>query len=360
MESPTPALRRSAVQPWRGLFSLAVTFFLALVVTFSCSIDSFLGLVSVWIMCMVPIQLIMDIGWDGKYPPTDFLPQPWRGLALMLFMGLVGTVTAFAVVHMVGRHAAHPFVSVFVILTVVTAIIACTNFWLWPFDKWSPGAKGMIWAVLAPGLVFFITKLLDFSRLSFAPGGPQPFYKGGIPLPAPVGGPVLWESGLTWYLWLAFLSFTWALLDFWPFTKLKLMRQPALGLVMLPVNMILAFAIYKAGTAVLGLEPLNLMYCGISYAFGLLIVLVVFEKWPGRLVGGLRGGLLNLALSVLVGAAGYHLANAVCAWHFGPLPYPNRIFASATFMLGLNFPLWVLYCKFFEAWPLPPAAPGGK
>ena len=55
----------------------------------------------------------------------------------------------------------------------------------------------------------------------------------------------------------------------------------------------------------------------------------------------------------MVAVVAYHVTNAVCAWHFGQLPYPNKIFTSATFMLGLNFPLWVAYCDFWQMWPLP-------
>lgn len=155
-------------------------------------------------------------------------------------------------------------------------------------------------------------------------------------------------------MWLAFLSFTWVMLDFWPFHKFPgLMKQSVLGFTVLITNGVLSFAIYQVGTRVLGLEPLNLLCCGISYAFGLVTVLVVFQKWPGRLIGGVGGDFVNLLLAIVVAVAGYHVTNAVCAWHFGQLPYPNKIFASATFMLGLNFPLWVAYCDFWQRWPLP-------
>ena len=356
MVGPTHTVRWSTVQPWRGLFAFAVTFFLALVITVSCSIDNYLGMTAIWIICMVPIQLIVDIGWGCQYPPTGFLPQPWRGMALTAFVGLVGTVVAFAIVHLAGTHVAHPYLSVFVIFVVVTTIIVTTNFSLWPFDTCTVPVRGMIWAVLAPVIVFFIIKLLNFSYLSFVPGapGPVPFYKGGIPLPAPTTGPIPWECDFAWFMWLAFLSFTWVMLDFWPFNRVPgLMKQPVLGFTVLSTNCVLSLVIYQVGTRGLGLEPLDLLYCGISYAFGLLTVLVVFQKWPGRLIGGLGGNLLDLLLAIMVAVVAYHATNVVCAWHFGRLPYPQKIFTSATFMLGLNFPLWVAYCDFWQMWPLP-------
>lgn len=365
MNEMSPTASWAFRQPWRGVFAFVVTLFIAMVITVSCSIDSYLGLVSIWIMSMVPVQMIMTIGWGTKYPPADGLPQPWRGLALTSFMFLVGTVACFALLGFVAKGATQPFLSVYVICSVVMTIVATVSFGMWPYDKMSFPAKGFLTLITIYGIVYFGIRLFNFSVLSFPEGVnspsqvPAPFYAPGGPLAsfemlAPKG-PVPWETGLTIWLWIAFLSFTFVMLEFWPLNRVpKLMKQPTMGLMTFATTAIISWIVYSVGVGLLHIEPLQLMLYGVCYAFGLLVILVLFQRWPGRLVVAPFGAWINVVLSILVAVFGYHGVSAICTWHFGELAYPANIFARATFMLGLNFPLWVAYVELWECWPLPP------
>ena len=49
-----------------------------------------------------------------------------------------------------------------------------------------------------------------------------------------------------------------------------------------------------------------------------------------------------------------HPSVPFCKWHFGEeMTYPNDIFAMATLMLGMIFPMWSCYSDLFDFWPLP-------
>lgn len=364
MEDLMTRARWTVIQPWRGLFGFAVTFALALIVTVNCGMDTYLGLLTLWIMSMVPMELVMTIGWGTKYPPTDSLPQPWRGFALTAFMFLVGTIVCFAVLGFLGAGTPQPFTSAFAICTVITAVVAVASFGMWPFSRLSVPARGFLTLLAVYGIVFFGIKLLDFSVLSYpagvnpSPTVPVPFYAAGGPLAAfssiAPKGPIAWESGMAFWLWVAILTFTSVLLDFWPLNRFpKLMKQPVMGIAVFAATLIVAYVAFRIGVGILQLEPLRFMYCGVSYAFGVLMVLVLFQKWPGRLIQGPAGAFVNVGLAILIAIAGYHTVAAVCQWHFGKsMSYPSNLFAMGNFMLGLNFPMWVAYADIWEFWPL--------
>jgi hypothetical protein len=365
MEDSMPKARWTLAQPGRGLFGFAVTFALSLVITVSFGMDSYLGLLTLWIMAMVPLELVMTIGWGVKYPPTDFLPQPWRGFLLTAFMFLIGTVICFAVLRFVGAGAPQPVTSAFAICTVILTVVAVAAFGMWPFRSLSVPARGFLTLIAVYLVVFYGIKLFDFSVLSYpagvnpSPTGPAPFYDAGGPLAAFAGiapkGPIPWETGMTVWFWVAPLIFTSLLLELWPLNKSpRLMKQPTLGVILFAVCAAGSYILYRIGVGILQIEPLRFMYCGVSYAFGVLLILVLFQRWPGRMIRGPAGAFLNIGLAIVIAYAGYHAVGAICEWHFGKaMVYPANLFAMGNFMLGLNFPLWVAYADIWDFWPLP-------
>jgi len=365
MEDLMPKARWTLVQPWRGLFGFVVTFALSLIITVSFGMDNYLGLFTLWIMSMVPLEIVMTIGWGVKYPPTESLPQPWRGFLLTAFMFVVGTVVCFAVLGFLGAGVPQPFTSSFAICTVIMTIVAVISFGMWPFNRMSVPAKGFLTLMAVYGIVYFGIRLLDFSVLSYpagvnpSPTAPVPFYAPGGPLAAFAGivpqGPIPWESAMAFWLWVAILTFTSVLLEMWPLNKSpKLMKQPTLGLIVFATCAVSAYIAFRIGVGILQVEPLRFMYCGVSYVFGVLMILVLFQRWPGRLIRGPAGAFVNIGLAILIGFAAYHAVGALCEWHFGKsMVYPANLFAMGNFMLGLNFPLWVAYADLWDFWPLP-------
>jgi hypothetical protein len=354
MEAIMPRAQWTYCQPWRGLFGFVVTFVVALIITVSCTADTYTGSLSVWIMSMVPLQLILTLGLGSKYPTNDFLPQPWRGIAMTIFIFLVGTLIYFGTIFLTNG-SAHAYTNGIAICAIVLTVAACCSFGLWPFNNMSIPAKGFLSLISIYVIVFFGIKQFNFTQLGtepfYAPGGPPPLapFVGHVPQ-----GPIPWEIGLTCWLWVAFLTFSSVMLGFWPLSKNpKLMKQPIMGCCVFAFTCIGSLIAYRVGVGVLGMRPLALLYAGVSYAFGLLVILVLFQGWPGRMVKGPAGSFLNILLAICLAYLGYHGVNAICRWHFPGLPYPVNIFAPATFMLGLNFPLWVIYADLWEFWPLP-------
>ena len=95
----------------------------------------------------------------------------------------------------------------------------------------------------------------------------------------------------------------------------------------------------------MNIEPLKFLVIGISYIFGLLMLLTVFQTWPGSTMKQPLGGLVNSIIGIPLGIFGYYGILAFCNWHFGvkAMVYPNNMFAIGGVMLGITFPVWVLY-----------------
>jgi hypothetical protein len=111
-------------------------------------------------------------------------------------------------------------------------------------------AKGFLTLIAVYIIVIFGIKLLNFSVLSYpagvnpSPDPPAPFYAPGGPLAAfeklVPKGPIPWESAITCWLWVAILTFSFVMLEFWPFNRSpKFMKQPMMGI------MVFAFAVNR-------------------------------------------------------------------------------------------------------------------
>ena len=188
-----------------------------------------------------------------------------------------------------------------------------------------------------------------------------PFYAKGGPLEsfgdiAP-SGIFRWECALTFYFWMLVYIFIFAALDMWPLNKApRIMKQPVLGIVLVIICVVLAIISYLIGVNGLKIEPLNFLLVGVCFLFGLLMMLVMFQMWPGRAISNPGGGFVNIIIAIIIGIIAYYAYKAFAMWHFGAegLKYPNNIFVLANMMLGLTFPAWACYGDLWDFWPLPP------
>jgi len=366
MDELTPTARWTVTQPWRGIFGLVITLAVMLIITSIFDIKGYLGLFTTFIMCNVPLVAVIGAGWEGKYPSTEGLSQPARGFLLTAFVVLLGILCALA------GGAATPFIHVQAIVTVITTFFLVIALGMWPFQKLSLPAKGFLTLILAYIIGWLITLLFNFSLLSNpqgiipSPVDPVPFYAEGGPLApfaniAPMG-PFAWESALLFYFCVFTFLFCFVALQFWPFSKSpKLMKQPVMGIVVIISCLILGIILYFIGVSALKIAPLRFLLYLVSFLFGLLMFLFMFQMWPGRAIKSPAGcGLLNIILSIIAGIIAYHLLLAFCTSHFGleaMKQYPNDVFATANLMLGLVFPAWAIYAVAWDFWPLPPTPP---
>jgi hypothetical protein len=371
MDGLTPTARWTITQPWRGIFGLIITLGASMIITSIFDLQTYLGIFTTFIMSNVPILVIIGAGWQAQYPSTEGLPQPWRGFLLTAFAVLIGLLACSGLVNFLADGAATPFINVQAICTVLVTFLFILAFGMWPFQKLSLPAKGFLVLICAYIIAWLIMKLFNFSMLSYPQGikpspiGAVPFYAKGGPLAAFAGiapmGPFAWESALTWLFCLFPFLFALLPLQFWPFSKFpSLMKQPVMGIVVTLTCIVLGTILYLIGVQALQIEPLRLLLYLVSFLFGLLMFIFMFQMWPGRtLKSPVGGGFLNIVLSIAVGIVAYLVLGAWCNSHFGAqaMKYPLEVFAKANLMLGLTFPAWAAYAALWDFWPLPPTPP---
>jgi hypothetical protein len=372
MDELTPTARWTVTQPGRGIFGLVITLAAMLIVTSIFDIKGYLSLFTTFIMCNVPVVAVIGAGWQGKYPSTEGLSQPARGFLLTAFVVLIGILCALGLVNFSAGGAATPFIQVRAIVTVITTFFLVIALGMWPFQKLSLPAKGFLTLICAYVIAWLITLLFNFSLLSnpqgiiTSPVNPVPLYAEGGPLAAFANiapmGPFAWESALLFYFCVFTFLFCFVALQFWPFSKSpKLMKQPVMGIVVIISCLILGIILYFIGVSALKIAPLRFLLYLVSFLFGLLMFLFMFQMWPGRAIKSPAGcGFLNIILSIIAGIIAYHLLLAFCTSHFGleaMKQYPNDVFATANLMLGLVFPAWAMYAVAWDFWPLPPTPP---
>jgi hypothetical protein len=367
MDGMTPTARWTITQPWRGIFGLVITLGSAMIITSIFDLQTYLGTFTTFIMSNVPILALIGAGWQAQYPSTEGLTQPWRGFLLTAFSVFIGLLACFGLVDFIADGAATPFIHVQAINTVITIFFLLIAFGMWPFQKMSLPGKGFWTLILAYVLAWLITKIFfNFSMLSYAaPTGPVPFYAKGGPLAAFAGiapmGAFAWECALAFYFAVLLFLFCFLALGFWPFSKSpSLMKQPVMGIVVTIVCIVLGAILYLIGVQALNIEPLKFLLYLVSFLFGLLMFIFMFQMWPGRtLKSPVGGGILNIILSIIVGIIAYYTLGAWCISHFGAdaMKYPFDIFAKANLMLGLTFPAWAAYSALWDFWPLPPTPP---
>jgi len=371
MDQLTPTARWTITQPWRGLFGVAVTVGYAFLITSIFDLKTFNGYFTLLIMSFVPILVMVGMGWRrGTYPPTEGLQQPWRGMLLTGFVVLIGVIASYVILNFLSRGAAQPFTNLYAITVVITTFFLVIAFGLWPFNKLSLGASGWLTLLLAYVLMWYLFKLFNFDLLSFptgeylSPVKAVPFYTQGGPL-APFAdiapsGFFRWECAIAFYFWMLIFLFVFAALDMWPLHKSPgIMKQPVLGIVLVIICGLLSGIAWGIGVSALKIEPLKFMLYGVCFLYGLLMMMAMFQMWPGRALPAPGAGFVNILIAIVIGIIAYYAYKAFAVWHFGDaaLKYPNNVFVLANMMLGLTFPAWACYGDLWDFWPLPPTPP---
>ncbi|OPY65929.1 MAG: hypothetical protein A4E63_02789 [Syntrophorhabdus sp. PtaU1.Bin050] len=349
-------------QPGRAIFLLVVTLLMSFVICAAQSIRMFGDQFGMQVMCMIPMAFMLGSFQVGKVIGGEYVPQPLKGAALMVFTGFYAVLVDLAMIRFLGGGVLHPYVALTTVTAIVTIFFLGLAFDFWPFNKLSLPA-GIFLCILTAYVIGWIAmRFSNFSVLSFIPGapGPVPFYKEGGPFANMVApfGPVLWERAAAYTIWCVTWLWIFTCIGRWPFSKTK-MKQPLFGIVFVIVIMLLAWISMLIAVNGMGMEPLKFNMYGIIIVFGILMMLLIFQAWPGRLISSpLAGGFINLILAIVLGFIGMAFFGSFFEWHFGKAyVYPDNIFTMNTFMLGLLFPMWAMYADFFEFWPLPPLPP---
>jgi len=370
MDEFNPTANWTTAQPWRGLFGVVVTLGTAFTITSLFDIQAYSALFTTFLMSNVPILVIITLGLQVQYPPTEGLPRPWGALLLSAFVLLMGFLISRALVAFLAGGAATPFINIQAIVTVIITFFLVIAFGMWPFHKMSLPGKGFSTLILAYIIGWLVVKLFNFSLLSHPDGavpsavGAVPFYAEGGPLAAfaaiaPTSGPFTWEMGITFVFWCLVPLFAFAVLQMWPLNKFpSVMKQPVLGFVLTIICCVISIIVTSIGVNAFKIAPLYLLLIGICYLFGILIFMTMFQMWPGRTIKSpVGGGFVTLILAVIVAIIGYYGIKAFCVSHFGAegMTHPSDVFTIGNLMLGITFPAWAAYQGMWDFWPLPPS-----
>jgi hypothetical protein len=330
-----------------GLGSTAVIVVVALVIAALLDPGTFAGPVATFVLCYLPVQIVLAGMWAHHPDRLTGMTQPARGGILLVAALVVAAVAELVFLSTVGagRGPSTPQIAMFTIVVVVTTFWLAVVFEGWPFARISNGivasAALLLTIYVVALLVFYL--LFDFSFLPPPAQTPQ----------TPSGAFDAWHV-LTFLVTAISGMFVPPAFGFLGFDRL---HQPVRGLAWTGLLLVWAGMLFGIGVGALGADPVDfLVWVSVPLLFGGLIILVVFRD---SLFGGLsrptRGVSNVLAMAVLgvvlvwVYQRIAGLASPPVSW--GPPTYQGQVWiASAT--LAFTFPLLATHADFFDHWPL--------
>src|SRR5262249_10089998 len=100
------------------------------------SFPTFAGWVAFFLLCVIPIQIVMIVVWGGEQPAfAAKASQPLRGLIQTIVSLLVGVIATYAVIFGVGGgvEPPPPIIAHWVIVCVPVTFWAAIMWGGWPF-----------------------------------------------------------------------------------------------------------------------------------------------------------------------------------------------------------------------------------
>lgn len=345
-------------QPFVGLFASAVIIAVSLGFISLFSFPTFAGWVSYYLVCVVPIQLIIGVAWGCKQPAgVAALAQPGKGIILTALALAVGALTALLFFITAGGSVSPPTP----MLVQFSIAVVVTSFWMiiilggWPFTKIkSPIASGLTLLSGCYVVAYLLFRLLF--NYGFMKGAPV--YVGSLD---PQGLFNAWEV-LSFYLSVMFGLFFMINFELWPLTKFPaIMQQPKLGAVWTLCTVGIGAITFYVGTVLLKTDPAVLMVrFSITFIFGVIIMQnMLHNSLFARLTQPLKG-IMNTVGSVVFGFGLSAMYGALCPMvsgklHSGPPTYDFEVWLASA-LLGVTFPFLTFGGAFFEMWPLTRAA----
>src|SRR5215472_2090453 len=125
-------------QPGLGVVATILVMAIALGFVSLFSFPTFAGWVAYFLLCVIPIQIVMAVTWGTEQPRTAArTPQPIRGVLLTLFSLLIGLIVASVALRFVGAGVTPPapILAHWVIVSVPVMFWAAIMFGGWPFTK---------------------------------------------------------------------------------------------------------------------------------------------------------------------------------------------------------------------------------
>jgi hypothetical protein len=324
---------------------------------------------STWIALLftnaVPAMVVLDLGLHLEFPAAlTRVSRPVRGLLFVGMAALASAVVSPLMIVLVGGGVTppDPFAVLFAVQTVPVALVLVILFRCWPFTALTKH-KGAI-ALGTFGLTYLVTWVVFrvFFDFGFLKGAPV--YLERLD---PKGLFSAWPSA-AFVITIAALLLCFVLFDFWPLSVLAARRpsvgkEPVFGLLGLAVVLLVTLVVWGIPVGLAGVDPVvYLVRVPVSLIFGVFIVLALFQGFGFRRLKQPVKGLAMTAAVIVAAAAVQVLYQAVAhliapAMHAGAPSYERELWI-ATAMLGVTFPVIVVFCGALGFWPLEPR-PGG-
>lgn len=339
------AIRRSTRSI--GLVSTVVIVVVSCVIAALLDPGTFAGPVATFVLCYLPVQIVLAGMWAHHPDRLTGTAQPGRGGILLVAALVVGAVAELVFLNTVGsgRGPSTPQIAMFTIVVVLATFWLAIVFEGWPFARISNGivatAAMLLTAYVITLLLYYL--LFDFSFLPPPAQTPQ----------TPSGAFNAWYA-LTFLVTAISGMFLPPAFGFLGFERLN---QPVRGVAWTALCLAWATVLFGVGVGVLGADPVDfLIWVPVPLLFGGLIILVVFrDSLFGHQRRPLRGVSNVLAMAVLgvvlvwVYQRVAGLTSPPVSW--GPPTYQGQVWiASAT--LAFTFPLLATHADFFDHWPV--------
>jgi hypothetical protein len=348
-------------QPVAGFVASAVMIALSFGFISLFTFPTFAGWVSYYLVCIVPIQVIIGVVWGGKYPATAAeLPQPAKGITLTLLALAVALIQAAIFFYTVGGRISPPtpILEHFAIVTVVTTFWIVFMFNAWPFTTVSKNPAVIGFSLLVGIWVIAYGLFRAFFNYAFFKGAP--FYVDKLDPKGLFMGP----AALSFFLSVMFGLFLMLNFDLWPLSKSPgLMKQPVLGVAMTVVTVAIGAVASYVARGLLHVDPtVMLAQFSVAFVFGVIVVVIMCQ---GSLFATLKQpikGILSTIASAVIGfglSAFYGLVHPFLSGKLasGPPTYDYQVWLASA-LLAVTFP-FLSFCGFFDLWPFirPHAAP---
>jgi hypothetical protein len=350
-------------QPGLGIVATILVMAIALGFVSLFSFPTFAGWVAYFLLCVIPIQIVMAVTWGTEQPRAAAkTPQPVRGVLLTLFSLIIGLVVSTLALQFVGARVTPPapILAHWVIVSVPVTFWAAIMFGGWPFTKLirNPLLAGLTMLVacyVVNGILFRI-----FFNYEFMKGAPV--YVASIDPHGMFNG---W-SALVFYVTALAGMFFIICFDLWPFTTMPpLMQQPVLGLVWTVGALLLGGVAFYVGINLMHMDVVAfLVTVPVPFIFGSIVVLnmlqnSLFGKMPQPVKGVANVVAVVVIGTVLSKAYGALAPTVTGTLNAGPPGYDFEIWLASA-LLSVTFPFLIFYAEFFKYWPLAGArAPQG-
>jgi hypothetical protein len=191
----------------------------------------------------------------------------------------------------------------------------------------------------------------DFAFLAGAP----PY----VPSADPGGLFPAWNV-VVYYMSAFTILFVWLCFDLFPLTiSPRLMKQPALGLILVASSLVLGYALYWAGVSALHVPVVEfLLRVPIAFVFGTILVLNMCQNRLFTTAQPAKG-LMNVLFSAAIGSVLLVVYQQLEPALSGPVPPgPPEVQReqfqvwAANAMLSVTFPFLVFFAAYFDFWPL--------